>query len=142
MSSKDENKDICDGISEDYAVLKQYVKITMKGEVTALRAVIESAFGHCDDTARKRVNHLVNSKTIIINGKFWKFNETGSTQMSEQVNLLKSLRDYPEANEEAIDNMDLLKSLRDTPDGSIEEPSSEELAKGVSDYAKSKSGGK
>lgn len=125
IMSEDSMQGICSAMVGDYAAIARYCEITNKGELTTLRSVIEGAFGHSDDTARQRVNYLINSKIIILCGKSWKYNTEG--------------------NKTALENMELLRSLRDsgnTESQHSEEPSSEELAKGVSDYAKSKSGGK
>lgn len=118
--SEDSMQSICGIMIGDYSAIARYCAITKKGELTALRSVIEGAFGHSDDTARQRVNYLINAKIIIPIGKSWKYNAEG--------------------NKEALDNMELLKSLRDIGEikPQTEEPSSEELAKRVSDYAKSK----
>jgi hypothetical protein len=102
--SEDSMQGICSAMVADYAAISRYCELKKQGELNTLRSVIEGAFGHSDDTARQRVNYLLNAKIIILHGKGWKFNTTGK--------------------KDAIDNMDLLKSLRDNP--SVGEPSSEE----------------
>ena len=91
--SKAEMRETCAGVAEDYNVLGRYCEITKRGEVSALQGIIEAVFGHCDDTARKRVNYLVKTKTIIVYGKFWKFNEAGRIELQKSMDLVQSLRD-------------------------------------------------
>lgn len=122
--SKAEMRETCAGVSEDYAVIDRYCQITKQGKISTLRGTIEAAFGHCGDTARERVNHLVTTETIIVYGKFWKYNDKGSIELQNSMRLIQSIRDA---------------GIKEAPQN--EEPSSEDLAKGVSDYAKSKSRG-
>lgn len=96
--SKEEMRETCEGLTEDYEALKRYCEITEKGEITQLRGIIEAAFGHCDDTARQRVNHLAYTKVIIVSGKHWRFNQNGHNEQSKQIELLKSIRENPENN--------------------------------------------
>jgi hypothetical protein len=99
--SKAEMRETCGAVSEDHAVINQYCKITGKGEISKLKAVIVGGFGHCDRTAQERIKQLIESNVIISYGKFWKYNDNGNTEFQSALKLLKSLRDsgIPESKE-------------------------------------------
>jgi hypothetical protein len=101
--SKAEMRETCGAVSEDHAVINQYCKITGKGEISKLKAVIVGGFGHCDRTAQERIKQLIESNVIISYGKFWKYNDNGNIEFQNALNLLKSIRDagIPEVKESA-----------------------------------------